>query len=150
MSQDWKKLSRSQRAPEVFNFLKRLFGKQPGSLQRANGDGPRMSYAPRIASAEPLAKFQVAGREAVLLGNIVSAGNVEYLFILAVYEQDEACFFVASEVNQHQAEFGGGSHFLGVFPGNGHENLGDSDTWADRERFVKQALAIVRERLPAV
>jgi hypothetical protein len=126
--------------------LKRLFGGKPlpppPPVRRPFG------YAPAIASAKPLARYRVAGREAVLLGDVVAAGRVEYLYILAVYDPDgEPCLFVASEVNAMHATFGGGSHFLGVFPGEGHFNMGDSDEWADRERFTERALAIARERL---
>jgi hypothetical protein len=107
-----------------------------------------MKYAPHIKSADPIGRYQVAGRDAVLLGNIVSAGMVQYLYILAVYEPGGApCLFVASEVNDTQVAFGGGSHFLGVFPGDGHANYGDSNEWADRERFLKQALEIAQKRL---
>jgi len=134
----------------MLGFLKRLFGGGPRPAHPSQGGGLRMKYAPRVVSAEPVARYEVAGRKAVLLGNIVSAGMVQYLYILVVYEQDgEPCLFVASEVNQDREAFGGGSHFLGVFPGDGHLNLGDSDEWADRERFVERALAIARERLPA-
>jgi hypothetical protein len=109
-----------------------------------------MKYTPRIASAQPAARYEVAGRQAVLLGTIVSAGMVQYLYVLVVYERDgEPCLFVAAEVNQDREAFGGGSHFLGVFSGDGHVNLGDSDEWADREQFVQRALEIARERLPA-
>ena len=47
-----------------------------------------MTYVPRIVSAEPVARYEVAGRQAVLLGNVVSAGMVQYLYVLVVYEQD--------------------------------------------------------------
>jgi len=119
-------------------------------MPSSQGGEPRMKYAPRIASAKPMARYEVAGRQAVLLGNIVSAGMVKYLYILVVYERDgEPCLFVASEVNEEREAFGGGSHFLGVFPGDGHLNLGDSDEWANRERFVERALGIARERVQA-
>ena len=134
----------------VFSFLKRLFvgdsslTSQPVAAERG------MTYTPRIVSADPQAKYEVAGREAVLLANIVSAGMVQYLYILVVYAQDgEPCLFVASEVNAEREAFGGGSHFLGVFTGEGHLNLGDSDEWANREQFVEKALAIAREHLAA-
>jgi hypothetical protein len=42
--------------------------------------------------------------------------------------------------------FGGGSHFLGVFDGNGHINQGGSDDWADEEKFTARALQIIREK----
>jgi hypothetical protein len=132
----------------MFGFLKRLLGANTASAPIRQGGESCMKYAPRIASAEPVARYQVAGRQAVLLDNIISAGMVQYQYILVVYERDgEPCFFVASEINAEKEAFGGGSHFLGVFPGDGHENLGDSDEWADRERFAARAFAIAQERL---
>ena len=67
-----------------------------------------------------------------------------------MYGRDgEPCLFVASEVNPHRDEFGGGFHFLRIFPGDGHLNLRDSDEWVDRERFLARALGVARELLPA-
>lgn len=131
----------------MFSFLKRLFGIR--SDPELPGE-PRVKYAPQIASANAVARYRVCGRAAVLLGNIVSAGMVQYLYILVVYERDgDPCLFVASEVNSEREALGGGSHFLGVFPGEEHLNLGDSDEWADQERFIARALEIAQERLKA-
>jgi len=107
-----------------------------------------LNYMPAITAAEPVAQYSVAGLNAVLLDNIRSAGAIGYRFILVVYAATgEPCLFVASEVNAMAAELGGGSHFLGVFPGDSHENHGSSDDWANRDLFVKSALAIAEERL---
>lgn len=107
-----------------------------------------MNYIPAIKSATPVAEFEVAGHTAVLFDEIVSAGSIQYLYILAVYTpNDEPCLFIASEVNGMQQRFGGASHFLGLFPGDGHLNLGDSDEWADRDHFAEKALAIAEEQL---
>ena len=106
-----------------------------------------MKYAPVIKSAKPRQKFQLGKYSAVLLGDIEPAGSVEYKFILAVFdEEQQPCFFVASEVNSMARMLGGGSHFLGAFDGNGHANYGDSDDWADEARFAAEALRIVREK----
>jgi hypothetical protein len=130
----------------MFGFLKRLFG---GSVEPENQ--PRMQYAPLISTAEPLADYLISGRKAVLLGNIVSVGSIRYLYIMAFYDPDgEPCLFIASEVNSLQAEFGGASHFLGVFPGDGHLNLGDSNDWANRDLFVEQALRIAPRYLSSL
>lgn len=84
----------------------------------------------------------------MLLGDIVSAGSVEYGHILVVYDGDsqQPCYFVASEVNSMAKQFGGGSHFLGLFDGDGHVNCGSSDDWADEAKFTAEALRIVREK----
>ncbi len=107
-----------------------------------------MNYIPAIKSATPVAEFEIAGHTALLFDEIVSAGSIQYLYILAVYTpNDEPCLFIASEVNGMQQRFGGGSHFLGLFPGDGHLNLGDSDEWADRDQFVAKALKLAEEQL---
>ena len=91
----------------MLSFLKRLCGEGSQSVKTSLRGGLRMRYAPLIASAESVARYEVAGRQAVLLGDVI----------------------------------------LGVFPGDGHLNLGDSDEWSDRERFVERALTIAREHL---
>ena len=76
---------------------------------------------------------------------IVAAGAIQYQYMVVVYDNDnEPCLFVASEVNSMAKAFGGGSHFLGVFPGDGHSNMGDSNDWADQDKFFARASEIVR------
>jgi hypothetical protein len=107
-----------------------------------------MLYAPQVVSARTKRHYDLGGHRAVLLGDIVSAGPVRYEYILAVYDPaGEPCLFVASEVNEGRQAMGGGSHFLGVFPGDCHANYGDSDEWADMERFAERAVALAREQL---
>ena len=43
-------------------------------------------------------------------------------------------------------QFGGGSHFLGVFNGDGHANLGADDRWGIEEEFTVKALEIALEK----
>ena len=40
----------------------------------------------------------------------------------------------------------GRSHFLGLFPGEGHVNLGAADEWADMDKFAAKALEIIAEQ----
>lgn len=106
-----------------------------------------MNYAPVIKSARPHARFQLGAYEAVLLGDIEPSGVIEYLHILVVFDENRVpCFFVAAEVNSMAATFGGGSHFLGVFDGEGHSNLGDSNDWADPEKFAAEGLRLARAK----
>ena len=106
-----------------------------------------MKYAPVIKSANPKQHFQVGKHTAVLFGDIEPAGSVEYHLILAVFDENrQPCYFVASEVNSMANSFGGGSHFLGLFDGEGHANCGASDDWADETKFTTEALRIVREK----
>jgi hypothetical protein len=39
-----------------------------------------------------------------------------------------------------------GSHFLGLFDGDCHENCGASDDWGDEGKFTAEALKIIREK----
>lgn len=106
-----------------------------------------MKYAPAIKAAKPRQRFQIGSRSAVLLGDIEPAGSVEYRFIMAVFDESERpCYFVASEVNSMAKSFGGGSHFLGLFYGEGHVNCGSSDDWGDEGKFTAEALRIIREK----
>lgn len=108
-----------------------------------------MKYAPRVKSMKGVARAPVApGYTVVLFDNIESAGAVQYAFITAVFDDATKLpvYFVASEVNTMAEALGGGSHFLGVFDGEGHSNLGASDDWADPKKFFPKALEIVRER----
>src|SRR5215469_8429136 len=108
----------------MFHYFKRLFGNgQPASAAPPGDEEAPMSYMPRVAAAEPIREYALGGYRAILFGDIESAGVVQYTYILAVYDAEgQPCFFVASEVNQAREALGGGSHFLGVFPGCGHEN----------------------------
>jgi hypothetical protein len=108
-------------------------------------------YAPALEGAEVAARFVLADRyDAVLRTHPPAArqsGSVKYLYTLAVYPQGrpDAVLYIASEMNTMSG--GLGSHFLCVFPGDGHLNLGASDEWADRERFEPRALEVACTRL---
>jgi|SRR6266567_531436 len=106
-----------------------------------------MKYAPGITSARTKGLVEVGGHTAALLTDIVSVGPVEYLYVVAVFPGDslDPCFYVASEVNKMAKQFGSGSHFLGLFDGDGHLNRGASDDWADEEKFFAEALRIIKE-----
>jgi hypothetical protein len=107
-----------------------------------------MDYTPDIKSAQPKQKFQVGKHMAVLLGDIESDSRIRYLHILVVFDQNQQPgFFVTAEVNVMARRFGGGSHFLGVFDGRGHLNMGASDDWADEAKFTAEALRIANEKL---
>ncbi len=140
----------------MFGFFRRRFGRKTPPAppvpvpvpQPAERGRPGMSYAPLIASAQPVRGYELGEYRAVLLGDVESAGMVRYAHILAVYDPTgEPCLYVAAEVNGLAASLGGGSHFLGVFPGDAHLNLGASDEWADRERFARKALEVAKQHL---
>ena len=112
--------------------------------------GSTMNYAPVVESLHAFGKIRLGPKHtAVLYNDVKSAGRVEYEFIVGVFddETDEPVLFVASEVNSMKSKLGGGSHFLGLFPGNGHVNLVNSDDWADAQKFYPKALEIAAGRL---
>ena len=109
-----------------------------------------MHYMPQVESMDridggPLGDAHVG----LLFGNIKAAGRVQYAYLFVVYNKDDRqpVFIVSSEVNSMHKRHGGGTHFLGVFNGDGHLNLGDSDGWGDLEKFFHKALAVVEKHL---
>ncbi len=100
----------------------------------------------RVAGA-PLAP----GYTVVCFDQIESEGRIQYAFMTVVFDDasHQPVLFVASEVNAMAASLGGGSHFLGVFAGEGHANYGASNDWADPKKFFPEALRIARERFPS-
>ncbi|MEM7697289.1 MAG: hypothetical protein AAF236_02660 [Verrucomicrobiota bacterium] len=104
-------------------------------------------YQPQVASATVLETHELDQIRIDILGDIESASAIQYLWIAAAFrpDEDQPSFFVASECNALAQSIGGGSHFLGVFSGEGHANLGASDRWAELEHFVPKALELVGE-----
>jgi hypothetical protein len=84
----------------------------------------------------------------MLWTDIEQVGMVKYAYLLGVFEaaSREPVYFVSSELNTTAALFGGGSHVLGVFDGDGHANLGSSDDWANERAFFAEAGRLACER----
>jgi len=110
-----------------------------------------MEYMPMILGGTPVKRIRLASGKhtALLLDDIESKGAVKFRFILAVFDDEtrNPCLFVTSEVNGAVEELGGGSHFLCLFSGDAHLNLGSSDDWADIRKFEEAAVKIATERL---
>lgn len=124
-------------------------------------------YLPDLKTMRIVRNYVLGDCFCLLCTDCVTNQQVEYthvLFVIRAPSRDPN-FAVAAEVNA-MAEMGRaqlermraagrspeeiaatadlvGSHFLGVFPGDGHRNLGASDNWADLEKFAKRALEIV-------
>ncbi|MGF1581556.1 MAG: hypothetical protein ACFCD0_19690 [Gemmataceae bacterium] len=134
----------------MFDFFKRLFGESHTSTAVAPPvpSKPKMNYAPVISAAQTKRTYDIDGHEAVLLGDIAAPGMVQYEYIMVIYDlEKQPCLFVGSEINEEQVTCGGGSHFLGIFPGDGHLNLGSSNEWGDMERFAEKAVELAREHM---
>ena len=127
----------------MIEFLKRLFS--GGSNSRSY---PNFGYAPRIAGGRDVREYSMGAYRAELMTDVRSTASVEYSHLLSVFGTDnEPVYFVAAEVNSMAAQFGGGSHYMGVFDGEGHASLQDSDEWADLESFAAEADRVAREHL---
>ena len=110
-----------------------------------------LDYTPPIEDAAVIQEYDMGGMYRGILHMHpppdMQTQKIRYLYSFAVTPvlENDAVLFVTSEFNDTAP--GAGSHFLGVFSEIGHQNLGASDDWGLRERFVEPALAIVCERL---
>jgi hypothetical protein len=114
-------------------------------------------YWPAFKGGEVDRRFKFADYRAMLLTGMRSLGSVEYLYILLVFKVPEGklCLCVTSEKNGNyrrkvlgdQPFDFGASHFLCLFPGQGHVNLGSSNEWAQVEPFTARALEEARKHL---
>ena len=87
----------------------------------------------------------------VLVTDCRNSSRVQYAHVMYVYEGGDflagrPCLAVASEVNRMASAGSGRSHFLGLFPGEGHVNLGAADDWVDMDRFAAKALEVIAEQ----
>jgi hypothetical protein len=110
-------------------------------------------YAPSIVSAKSVMCYDLGLYFGVLFKDIVSAGFIEYLYVLSVGPKDRGpiCLYVTSEKNMMDGRFGAGkrvgSHFLCSFKNNAHSNHGASDDWADLDKFETRAVAMAAEEV---
>ena len=109
----------------------------------------RSAYVPRITRGQVKRRFSLGPYRAELLGRVESASLTDYLYVLAVFKGQaaEPCLVVTSEVNADCWNIGGGSHFLCVFSGEIHSNMGASDDWADLDKFTSKALTLAAAEL---
>ena len=103
-------------------------------------------YMPSLVNSRVVERYKLGDLVCHVRTDCRSAGGVDYAHVMQVVEDGELRFAVAAEVNATAESFGGGSHFLGVFHHEGHQNLGSSDEWADLARFTEKALEIVAEQ----
>ena len=108
-----------------------------------------MNYAPHITNAVRAKLFRQGGFRAVLLTKVEAKGTLVYDHILIVAAEDtgKPVLCVAAERVRMPPHLRSGSHVLGLFPGDGHVNMGASDEWADLERFSEKALAVAETHL---
>ena len=109
----------------------------------------RSAYVPLITRGQVKRRYSLGKYRAELMGRIESASLTDYLYVLAVFKEQavEPCLVVTSEVNADCWNIGGGSHFLSVFSGEIHSNMGASDEWADLDKFTSKALSLAAAEL---
>lgn len=108
-----------------------------------------MSYLPVVEGGRTAGLYEHSGFRAVLRTDLRSPGFITYAHILLVMGPAswEPVLAVASEVCVAK---GSGSHVLGLFPGEGHTNLGMGDEWADLAAFQEKALDVAGGHLGLV
>lgn len=106
-------------------------------------------YWPLIEGGTVSRLFTFADYRAGLLTGMRSLGAVQYLFVMLIFRAptNELCLCIASEANEPFDQHPVGSHFLGLFTGDEHRNLGASNDWASMELFTARALELAREHL---
>ena len=92
---------------------------------------------PKIVNAELIASFHFSPEiVANLLTNILSAGVIQYHYILVVFGEDrQPCLFTASEWSKFAPEHKVTPVF-GIFVDDGHESQDGSPDWLDPALFV--------------
>lgn len=108
-----------------------------------------MNYKPIIKSAKQQQLSILGNYKIVLYEEITSDGLIDYAYILAVLDNksQEACLYIASEVNKISRNGDDSSHFMAIFNGDDHDNLGASDEWGDKDLFTAEAMRIVNDQL---
>ena len=111
-------------------------------------------YLPMITNARPVSRYLIGPYLAVVLTDCESDGMIEYQHVVIVYhidpeaEQDESPMPVmAVAAERSTALQDENSFFLGVFPGDGHLNMGSSTDWGDLGKFTNKALEIIGDHL---
>lgn len=114
-------------------------------------------YLPNISDARRIATYTLGPYIAVMLDNCKSDGQIEYKYVMFVYLPDpqnavshnQIVMAVAAEKSPALITLDpdNPAYFLGVFPGDGHLNLGHSTDWGNLELFTKRSLEVIRENL---
>ncbi len=113
-------------------------------------------YMPAIIDARHVRSYQVGPYLTMLFTDCKSAGQIQYRHVLFVYAppdprqprhvQLQRIMAVAAERNAMLDKIPDTpkkGHFLGVFPGEGHMNMGMSEDWDDLEKFAQKALELL-------
>jgi len=105
-------------------------------------------YIPTIISANSKKTLKFGSYEAIIFGDIISSGRIQYEYVLFLYEQGNPLpiYFVSAEKNLMAVETGSAPYFLCSFDKNGHQNFGLNASLNDLEYFTKKALEVVTSK----
>lgn len=98
---------------------------------------------PKIQTAIPQRRYRFGEYQGVVLGDIESADDVKYRYILALVREGEnrPSFYVTAEKTPRK-RMHEGSHRLRVITAGLDEEIGCSDAWADVEAFCAEAFTL--------
>lgn len=104
--------------------------------------------APRINTAIPQRRYQFGEYQGVVLGDIESADDIKYQYILALVREGESrpSFYVTAEKNPRRRAHEG-SHRLRVITNGLDEEIGCSNVWTDIEAFCAEAFTVAAKVL---
>lgn len=99
-----------------------------------------------VSGGRIVGRYNISGFRALLLTDVRSEGMITYKHVLFVMASATIAPVLA--VTSEVAAVGGdGSHVLGLFPGDGHVNLGMQDEWGDLSAFESKALDVAAQHL---
>lgn len=111
-------------------------------------------YLPMLTDARVVNRYKIGPYLAVVLTDCKSDGVIAYRHVVMVYafepepggeSRPSPVLAVAAEESEMlEAE---DACFLGIFPGDGHLNLGHSTDWVDLDKFTARALEIIASHL---
>jgi hypothetical protein len=104
--------------------------------------------APKITTAIPQRRYQLAGYQAVVLGEIESLDAVRYRYILALVREGETRpeLYVTCEKNP-RSRAAQGSHRLRVISASIDDEIESADRFSDLETFSVEALKLAADML---
>ena len=105
-------------------------------------------YVPAIESANSKKSIKFGSYEAIVVGDIIASGRIQYEYVLFLYEQgkQEPIYFVSAEKNNLATETGSAGYFLCAFDADGHKNFGLNASLDDLEYFTKKAFETVASK----
>lgn len=111
-------------------------------------------YLPMLTDARVVNRYKIGPYLAVVLTDCKSDGVITYQHVVMVYifetepggeSRPRPVMAVAAERSEILDDHD--SYFLGVFPGDGHLNMGHSSDWANLGKFTTRALEVIAGHL---